>query len=65
MKTEITAGSRVKFDSDHGPQKGTVIDVKRDIANGEGFAVIEVDHALAGCVWQVPLTKLAAEVARK
>jgi hypothetical protein len=65
MKTEFTTGSRVKFDSDHGPQKGTVIGITRDIANGESFALIEVDHVLPGCTWHVPLTKLAPEAARQ
>lgn len=61
MKTQITAGTRVEFDSDYGPQKGTVIGVQRDVANGEPYAVVEVDHALSGCTWQKPLKDLQAE----
>lgn len=58
MKHEITAGMRVEFDSEHGPQKGTVVGIQKDITNGQGHAVVEVDHALAGCTWVVPLPDL-------
>lgn len=63
MTTQIIKGARVEFDSEHGPQKGTVIDVKRDISNGQPFAAVEVDHALPGCVWQVPLNDLQVKAA--
>ncbi len=54
----IQQGSRVEFDSEHGPQKGTVLGVTCDVGNGEPFAVIEIDHAMAGMLWKVPLQQL-------
>jgi hypothetical protein len=61
MQTQIIAGTRVEFDSEHGPQKGTVIGVQKDISNGQAYAVVEVDHVLNGCTWQVPLNNLQHE----
>lgn len=63
MNTSITKGTRVAFDSDYGPQKGIVIGVQRSITNGQSFAVIEVDHALPGCTWSVPLNDLQVKAA--
>jgi hypothetical protein len=61
MKHEITTGMRVAFDSEHGMQNGSVIGIQKDISNGQGYAVVEVDHALSGITWQVPLANLQPE----
>jgi hypothetical protein len=58
---EITKGDRVEFDSDHGTQRGAVIGVLPDVSNGERYAVVEIDGALAGCTWNVPVAKLQCE----
>ncbi len=60
----IQQGSRVEFDSDYGPQTGTVFGVMRDVGNGEPFAMVEIDHAMDGMYWKVPLHKLQAQPAR-
>ncbi len=58
MKDEITKGISVAFESNEGPQSGTVVGVIKDLSNGQGFAVVEIDHVLPGCVYQVPLHDL-------
>lgn len=63
MNEQITAGTRVEFDSEHGTQKGTVIGVMEDVGKGQHFAAVEVDHILPGCVWQVPLNELQVKAA--
>lgn len=66
MTNSIEEGSRVEFDDiDYGLQKGTVLGVTRNVGNGEPFAVVEIDHALAGMLWKVPLHKLQALPARQ
>lgn len=59
----LDQGARVQFDSEYGPQVGTVLGVTRDVGNGEPFAVIEIDHAMAGMLWKVPLHKLQPSAA--
>jgi hypothetical protein len=61
MTIIIRPGMRVEFDSEHGPQKGTVVGELKDINNGEKYAVVAIDHALSGCVWQVPASNLQPE----
>lgn len=61
---DLMQGSRVEFDSEFGPQVGTVLDVTRDVGNGEPFAVVELDHAMAGMLWKVPLHQLQPTAAR-
>lgn len=61
MKIEITVGMRVEFDSEYGPQRGVVVGVQKDIGNAQGFAVVEVDHALSGMTQCVPLVNLQQE----
>lgn len=58
MKDQITKGTRVGFDSEHGPQKGTVIGILQDIGNGQRVAAVEVDWQMSGFVWQVPVNDL-------
>ena len=60
MASTIIIGTRVKFDSDHGPQAGTVTGFLKCIANGPRHATIEIDHELAGIVWTMPVSELQA-----
>jgi len=54
---QIGEGSRVEFDdAQDGPQKGTVLGIISTLTPPS--AVILVDHALDGVVWNVPLAKL-------
>lgn len=60
---KIISGARVAFDSEHGPQQGTVLGVLRDISNGQRFAAVEIVHELPGIVWQVPVEQLQVKAA--
>ncbi len=62
--TTIDPGARVEFDSEFGPQTGTVLTITRDVGNGQPFAVIEIDHGMAGMPWKVPLQQLQLQPAR-
>ena len=57
-RTTIAAGSAVKFDSEHGPQNGTVEDIKTDISNGAKIALVRVAGTLDGAPWRVPVNEL-------
>lgn len=54
----ISTGSRVKFDSDSGPQTGTVQDIKTDLGNGAKVAFVRVIGTLDGAAWRVPVNEL-------
>ena len=55
MSKQINIGGRVSFDDPtEGPQSGTVIGLLPNISNGQKTAVVEVDFALPGVVWNVP-----------
>jgi hypothetical protein len=55
MSKQINIGGRVTFDDPtEGPQSGTVIGLLPNISNGQKTAVVEVDFALPGVVWNVP-----------
>jgi len=57
-RNTIAAGSAVKFDSDHGPQNGTVEDIKTDITNGAKVALVRVKGTLGGQPWRIPVNEL-------
>ncbi|KRB73469.1 hypothetical protein [Noviherbaspirillum sp. Root189] len=63
MKQNITTGTRVTFDSEHGPQHGTVAEIKPHIGNGQSIAVIQVKGTQNGSPWQVPVNELHAVAA--
>ncbi|WP_089401405.1 hypothetical protein [Noviherbaspirillum humi] len=56
--SSITLKSRVDFDSDDGRHTGTVVGLLRDINNGRGIALVEIDHELPGVVHQVAIDQL-------
>lgn len=54
----IDIGAPVKFDSEHGPQCGTVSAIKADLGNGRRVAAVQVPGTLDGQPWHVPLDQL-------
>lgn len=52
MKKSITIGTPVEFDSEHGPQRGTVADIKANIAT------VKVVGTLSNMPWTVPVNEL-------
>ena len=54
----IGPGSPVKFDSEAGPQQGTVAELKTDISNGAKIALVRVTGTLDGAPWRVPVNEL-------
>jgi hypothetical protein len=54
----IGPGSPVQFDSEAGPQQGTVEDIKTDIGNGAKTAFVRVTGTLDGAPWRVPVNEL-------
>jgi len=57
-RNPIGPGSSVKFDSEAGPQQGTVTEVKTDIGNGARVAYVRVPGTLDGAPWRVPVNEL-------
>ncbi|WP_343728495.1 hypothetical protein [Duganella sp.] len=55
---QITVGSPVRFDSDHGFQTGKVADIKADLSNGRRIAAVQVPGALDGQPWHIPVDEL-------
>ena len=51
-------GSPVTFDSEHGPQRGTVDAIRCDISNGAKLATVIVAGTLSGAPWTVPINDL-------
>lgn len=58
MKKEITIGTNVRFESDAGPQRGRVADIKPDLGNGQRIALVDVPGTLNGMPWQIPVNDL-------
>lgn len=56
----IRPGAAVEFDSESGPQKGIVSEIKTDIANGAKVALVDVTGTLGGVPWHVPVNDLRA-----
>jgi len=54
----IGPGSLVKFDSEVGPQQGTVAEILTDIGNGARIAFVRVTGTLDGAPWRVPVNDL-------
>lgn len=54
----IGPGSHVKFDSEAGPQQGTVAEILADIGNGAKVAFVRVAGTLDGAPWRVPVNEL-------
>jgi len=54
----IGLGSPVKFDSEAGPQQGTVAEILTDIGNGAKVAFVRVAGTLDGAPWRVPVNEL-------
>ena len=54
----IGPGSPVKFDSEAGPQQGTVEEIKTDITNGAKTAFVRVVGTVAGAPWRVLVNEL-------
>jgi len=59
QQNTIGPGSAVKFDSDAGPQTGTVHEIKTDITNGAKVALVRVAGTLGGAPWRVPVNELS------
>lgn len=57
-RNTIGPGSPVKFDSEAGPQLGTVAEIMTDIGNGAKVAVVRVTGTLDGAPWRVPVNEL-------
>lgn len=57
-RTTIGPGSPVKFDSEAGPQHGTVQQILTDIGNGARVAFVRVSGTLDGAPWRVPVNEL-------
>jgi hypothetical protein len=57
----IGPGSFVKFDSEDGPQQGTVSEILTDIGNGARVAFVRVNGTLDGAPWRVPVNELQHE----
>jgi len=57
-RKNIVPGSPVTFDSEAGPQSGTVIELKTDIGNSARIAFVRVSGTLDGAPWRVPVNEL-------
>lgn len=57
-RNTIGPGSPVKFDSEAGPQQGTVAEIMTDIGNGAKVAFVRVTGTLDGAPWRVPVNEL-------
>ncbi len=64
QQTTITVGTDVTFDSDDGPQRGTVCGFKPDVTNGRQFALVKVAGTMGGEPWQLPVNQLERAPAR-
>ena len=57
-RKNIGPGSPVTFDSEAGPQSGTVIELKTDIGNSARIAFVRVNGTLDGAPWRIPVNEL-------
>lgn len=57
-KQSAEIGNRVVFESDRGPQVGTLINIVRDVGNAQPFAIVAVDDRLSGFLASVPVADL-------
>jgi hypothetical protein len=59
LKPPIAVGMDVDFEDDAGMQRGVVKSIKRNIANAEPYALVEVKHDLPESLLKpVPLSQL-------
>jgi hypothetical protein len=58
MNPQITAGARVEFETEDGPQVGVVEHIKPDVGNGQRIALVRVAGTLDGMPWQMPIEQL-------
>lgn len=54
----VVIGDTVQFDSEHGPQVGTIADIKSDVSSGCRVAAVQVADTLDGQPWHVPVVQL-------
>ncbi|TCS37459.1 hypothetical protein EDC30_104263 [Paucimonas lemoignei] len=64
ITTTITPGARVSFDSDHGPQRGVVAQIRKDLIIGQQVALVQVKGTQGGMPWKMPVEKLTLEAAQ-
>lgn len=57
-RKNIGPGSPVTFDSEEGPQSGTVIELKTDIGNSARIAFVRVNGTLDSAPWRIPVNEL-------
>ncbi|WP_314435494.1 hypothetical protein [Massilia timonae] len=62
-RNTIGPGTPVKFDSEAGPQQGTVQQIMQDIGNGAKVAFVRVTGTLDGAPWRVPVNELQLQEA--
>jgi hypothetical protein len=55
---KIGPGSPVTFESDAGPQRGTVAEIKTDLTNGAKIASVQVTGTLGDAPWTMPVNEL-------
>jgi len=60
----IAIGTTVTFDSDEGPQRGTVHALKPDLGNGQKYALVKVPGTLNGEPWAMPIDQLQRATTR-
>lgn len=58
MKQDITIGTPVQFDSDEGPQRGRIAELKSDLSNGQRIALVDVPGTMNGRPWEIPVNDL-------
>lgn len=58
QQNTIGPGTTVKFDSEAGPQTGTVHEIKTNIGNGAKVALVRVEGTLGGQPWRIPVNEL-------
>ena len=58
MNPQITVGTHVEFDTEHGPQAGIIEDIRHDLGNGQRIAVICVPGTLNRTSWMIPIEQL-------
>ncbi|GGY67865.1 hypothetical protein [Pseudoduganella albidiflava] len=56
---KIGPGSPVTFESDAGPQHGTVAEIKTDVTNGAKIASVRVPGTMGGAPWTMPVNELS------
>lgn len=60
----IIIGTAVTFDTDEGPQRGTVHGFKPDLSNGQKYALVKVPGTMNGALWPMPVDQLERATTR-